>query len=400
MKSALQSTMRHWLAMRLASRLVMAAMLVLACVAIGQAPAAAQERVERKSLLQLFFGTPAASRKSANDAAAKRTSRPKTARKQRAATVAPVEEAVAKIENARKVLVIGDFLAGGLAEGLTAGFVKSPGVVIVDKSNGSSGLVRQDYYNWPENMPAILAEVQPDVIVVQLGSNDSQQMSVDGEREAVRSAKWIAEYERRTDALIAALSTARRPIVWVGLPSFNFTSMSADMVALNGLFRTHIEQANGEFIDIWDGFVDEDGKFVFTGSDINGQQARLRGSDGINMTQAGRRKMAFYVEKSVRRLLGDAADTDVATLGPDNLPELSSMPTAPVEATNPVRTLPVSMTDPDLDGGSTLLGGPPQQVNVTPTPRDLLVKDGIATTAPEGRADNFRWPPTTGRTIR
>lgn len=393
------STVNDWLAKRLAFRLLVAAVLVLASGAVAPMPAAAQERVERKSLLQLFFGGPSSSRKAADDAAAKRTSRPKTARKQRAATTAPVEEAVAKIENARKVLVIGDFLAGGLAEGMTAGFVKSPGVVIVDRSNGSSGLVRQDYYNWPENVPAILAEVQPDVIVVQLGSNDSQQMSVDGEREAVRSAKWLAEYERRTDALIAALSTARRPIVWVGLPSFNFTSMSADMVALNGLFRTHIEQANGEFIDIWDGFVDEEGKFVFTGSDVNGQQARLRGSDGINMTQAGRRKMAFYVEKSVRRLLGDAADTDIATLGADNLPELA-MPTAPVEAANPVRTLPVSMTDPDLDGGSALLGGPPQQVNVTPTPRDLLVKDGIAATAPEGRADNFRWPPASGRTIR
>lgn len=385
---------------RLIVRLAMAVVMVVAAAAMALTPALAQERVERKSLLQLFFGGSGANRPAARtETPDKRTSRPKTARKQRASTVAPAEEAVAKIENARKVLVIGDFLAGGLAEGLAAGFVKSPGVVIVDKSNGSSGLVRQDYYNWPENMPAILAEVQPDVIVVQLGSNDSQQMSVAGEREAVRSAKWIAEYERRTDALIAALSTARRPIVWVGLPSFNFTSMSADMVALNGLFRTHIEQANGEFIDIWDGFVDEDGKFVFTGSDINGQQARLRGSDGINMTQAGRRKMAFYVEKSVRRLLGDAADTDVATLGADNLPELS-MPTAPVEAANPVRTLPVAMTDPDLDGGSALLGGPPQQVNVTPTPRDLLVKDGIAPTAPDGRADNFRWPPATGRTIR
>jgi Uncharacterized protein conserved in bacteria len=372
-------------------RLLTAAFLALAVVAGGMAPVAAQERVERKSLLQLLFGGGPGARKAPPPDPAARTSRPKAQRKTRPAAQ-PAEEAVAKIENARKVLVIGDFLASGLAEGLTAGFAKSPGVVIVDKTNGSSGLVRQDYYNWTANAPAILAEVQPDVIVVQIGSNDSQQMTVNGEREQVRSAKWLAEYERRTDELIAALSTARRPIVWVGLPSFNFASMSADMVALNGLFRMHVEQAGGEFIDIWDGFVDEEGKFVFTGSDINGQQARLRGSDGVNMTQAGRRKMAFYAEKSIRRILGDAADTDIATLGADNLPELS-MPPAPVEAANPVRTLPVSMTDPELDGGTTLLGGPVRPVNATPTPRDLLVEKGIAPPAPEGRADNFRWPP-------
>jgi hypothetical protein len=36
-------------------------------------------------------------------------------------------------------------------------------------------------------------------------------------------------------------------------------------------------------------------------------QVRLRGSDGINVTRAGQRKIAFYIEKPARRLLGDAA---------------------------------------------------------------------------------------------
>jgi hypothetical protein len=55
------------------------------------------------------------------------------------------------------------------------------------------------------------------------------------------------------------------------------------------------------------------GKFIFTGSDINGQQVRLRGSDGINVTRAGKRKIAFLHEKSPPAgLLGDAAAVGVA----------------------------------------------------------------------------------------
>lgn len=66
------------------------------------------------------------------------------------------------------------------------------------------------------------------------------------------------------------------PLLWVGLPAFQSTSLSADLVGFNRLYRSHIEKYGGEFVDVWDGFVDEAGKFVITGYDMNGQQARLR----------------------------------------------------------------------------------------------------------------------------
>jgi uncharacterized protein len=376
--------------------------LAIATIAIANPhPAAAQERVERKSFLQLLFGggrtgEPPARR---DKDTSKRTSRPTKPAVRQAAPTPPPEPEIEKLENARKVLVVGDFLAGGLADGLEESFSKSPGVVVVERSNGSSGLVRDDYYDWPGQLPGILDEVQPDIVVVQLGSNDSQQMRTESGRAEVRSEAWIAEYEKRTDSIIRMVRDRNKPLIWVGLPSFNFTSMSADMVALNGIYKKQVEQAGGEFVDIWDGFVDEDGKFIFTGSDINGQQARLRGSDGINMTKAGRRKMAFYAEKNIRRLLGSAADPaiGVADLDETNLPDLS-FPTSPLETKNPDRTPPVAMTDPDLDGGTRLLGGAVTPVNLNPTPRDMLVNQGIAPNAPAGRIDNFAWPKTTGST--
>ncbi|MCY0096562.1 SGNH/GDSL hydrolase family protein [Hoeflea ulvae] len=357
----------------------------------GAQTAAAQERVERKSILQLLFGGNKSQKPAASTATAPRTSRvKKPARTTRAA--APPEPKVEKLEDARKILVLGDFLANGAADGLTEAFAEAPGVVVVDRTNGSSGLVRDDYYNWPENAPGIVEEVQPAIIVVQVGSNDRQQLVVNGEREAVRSVNWMAEYERRTQQLIRILRAGNTPLVWIGLPAFKSPSMTTDMVALNGVYRKLVAQAGGEFIDIWDGFVDEEGKFIFTGSDINGQQVRLRGSDGINLTKAGRRKIAFYAEKSVRRLLGDAAASGVTTMDDSVFPELF-MPTAPGEtAVAVMRTMPVAMTDPDLDGGSALLGDMPASASLVRSPRDMLVIDGILPDPPEGRADNFAWP--------
>lgn len=369
--------------------LLVAAVTGLAVLQLAQ-PAAAQERVERKSFLQLLFGGGETSKPAAPQPS--RSSRVNRATPSPRSVAPPQEPIVEKLENARKILVVGDFLANRTADGLSTAFAHAPGVVIVDRSNGSSGLVRDDYYNWPEQARSIVEEVQPSIIVVQIGSNDRQQLLVNGEREPVRSTNWLAEYERRTQLLIDELRVRNTPLLWIGLPAFKSPSMTTDMVAFNGVFRLQIEKAGGEFIDIWDGFVDEEGKFIFTGSDINGQQVRLRGSDGINMTKAGRRKLAFYAEKSIRRLLGDDAAEGVSALDSANFPEIF-MPAAPGEnAAAIMRTLPVAMTDPALDGGSALLGEMPATAGLVRSPRDKLVLDGALPEAPEGRVDNFAWP--------
>jgi len=253
-------------------------------------------------------------------------------------------------------------------------------------------MIINDYYDWLAQAPAIIEEVKPSIIVMQIGSNDRQQLVVNGEREAVRSANWLAEYERRTKELIGILRNRNTPLLWVGLPAFKSPSMTTDIVALNGVHRKIVELAGGEFIDIWDGFVDEEGKFIFTGSDINGQQVRLRGSDGINLTQAGRRKIAFYVEKSARRLLGDAASTGIAAFSAEDFPEIFMPPPPGENAAAITRTMPVAMTDPDLDGGSALLGEMPASATLVRSPRDIMVIDGVLPEPPQGRVDNYAWP--------
>ena len=88
--------------------------------------------------------------------------------------------------------------------------------------------------------------------------------------------------------------------------------MTSDMLAFNDIYHSAAESHGGEFVDVWDGFVDENGAFVTTGPDINGQPVRLRADDGINVTKAGKRKLAFYTEKPLAKILGLAAPGSVA----------------------------------------------------------------------------------------
>jgi uncharacterized protein len=163
------------------------------------------------------------------------------------------------------------------------------------------------------------------------------------------------------------------------------------MLAFNDIYRTATEAAGGEFVDIWDGFVNENGAFSSEGPDMNGQRVRLRGSDGINLTQAGKRKVAFYVERPLNRLLGPAAGAGVARLGPLDYAPLEI---APADIPDIVRTSPVALGGAEIDGGDDLLGaGRMRRPNEARTPVEKLSLEGLAPPAKTGRADDFSAPP-------
>ena len=305
----------------------------------------------------------------------------------------PPPQAVEKLENARAVLVVGDFMAGGLAEGLQDAYAQSPGVRVEARANGSSGFVRDDFYDWPGQIGGLIEEVKPAVVVVMLGANDRQQLAVNGNRERVRSDAWTAEYAARVGRLAAAVKQARVPLLWVGMPSFKPSGMTADMLAFNDIYRAAAEQAGGEFVDIWEGFVDDNGAFTPVGPDMNGQRVRLRGSDGINLTAAGKRKVAFYVERPLNKLLGSAAAPGIASLGPGGAGPAAG--TGMLEPAEIDRTQPISLADPALDGGAALLGAddPAAGDRKLGTPVEKLVQEGLAPAGKPGRADDFSIAP-------
>jgi len=291
-------------------------------------------------------------------------------RSQQSASPAPAPKPVIeKLENAKVVLVVGDFLAGGVAGGLVAAYENSPGARIEDRSNGSSGFVRDDYYNWNTSISPIIEEVKPAAIVVMLGSNDRQQLSLNGQSLRPQTEPWIGEYTKRVTDFAASLNKANIPFLWVGLPPFKSPAMTSDMLAFNDIHKKAAEAAGGTFIDIWDGFVDENGAFISTGPDMNGQPVRLRSNDGINLTREARRKIAFYLEKPLNQILGAAASPS-ATTETAALPGNAAEPTRAAAPRDLSRTGPISLMGPGLNGNSGLLGD--QQWTPPETERNLF----------------------------
>jgi len=311
-------------------------------------------------------------------------------RKRRQAEPAPV--AVAKAEpkapDARKVLVVGDFVAGGLAWGLEQAFADEPKLLVVDKAEASSGLVRADYYDWNEALPGLLNETQPDLVVFVIGANDRQELRSGPIRSAVRSDAWVATYTQRIEGIAETLKVYGRPFFWVGAAPMRATSASSDMAYLNTLYKPRVEDAGGHFVDIWNGFANEDGRYVTSGPDVEGQVRQLRTGDGINFTRAGRLKLAFYVERDIRRQTGfGSGGIDLlATVTQGNQIEIA--PDGTKLLVGPI----ISLSDP-LPGSNELAGiGVPNRPT-DDSPQFKLIVRGEAPSLVPGRIDDFSWPP-------
>jgi uncharacterized protein len=296
------------------------------------------------------------------------------------------------------VLVVGDFVASLVAAGLDQAFADEAKLRIVDKTNPNSGLSRQDYYDWNKVLPDLLAAERPDIVVVDLGANDRQTLTGTSTAQW-GSADWEDAYGTRVATLATTLATYGAPFFWLGTVPMRSTP-EADMAHLNDLTRPRVKAANGTFIDVWDGFADESGHLIISGPDVDGQTKQLRSTNGINFTDAGQAKLAFFVAREIRRQSGLGLGTVdlLASLSPSSRVEVG--PDGRRRVVGPV----ISLTDPAPAAGTTLLGdGPttavrgaaPAPLLAAPkdpqSPQALLIQ-GAALPVVPGRADDFTWP--------
>jgi hypothetical protein len=141
---------------------------------------------------------------------------------------------------------------------------------------------------------------------------------------------------------------------------------------------------------VWDGFVDEAGKFSPHGPDYQGQIRRLRTSDGIHFTKYGARKLALYVEREIERL--STLKVPVALPAPIDQ-DLRTKKGKVGGATRPDAGPVLPLTMPSVGGEKVLLGGPAGNLPLTTDPAIARVlSTGEAITPTTGRSDDFRWP--------
>ena len=203
-----------------------------------------------------------------------------------------------------------------------------------------------------------------------------------------REDRWVELYTKKIEEMIAVAKSKGVPVLWVGLPAVRGTKATADMLFLDSLYREAAGKAGITYVDVWDGFVDEAGRFLQQGPDFEGQIRRLRSYDGVYFTKPGARKLAHYVEREITRLLASRS-------APIELPNEPATPDANAQPGQPA---PRPLAGPILPlvassvGTDQLLGGPGSRPAAVDALAARTLVKGEPLAPPAGRADDFVWP--------
>lgn len=194
------------------------------------------------------------------------------------------------------IVVFGDSQAQGLAVGLQRYLIDKPRYKILNRTHPGAAIVH-GASEWLDPIRDFLAHEKADSAIVMLGANDRLDMQIGADDRYLhfRTQAWRDEYAKRLDEILAALDGARLKFVWLGNPIARSPTYSADMSYINGIIEERVAAAGAQFIPLWNVVVDDDGKYVAYGKDLEGVTERLRTDDGIHFTAAGYQLIAARI---------------------------------------------------------------------------------------------------------
>jgi len=203
-----------------------------------------------------------------------------------------------------------------------------------------------------------------------------------------REERWVELYTKKIEEMIGVVKAKGVPVLWVGLPAVRGAKAMADALFLNSLYRDAAGKAGITYVDVWDGFVDEAGRFLQRGPDFEGQPRQLRSFDGVYFTRPGARKLAHYVEREITRLMA-ARSAPIALPTEPATPDANALPgqPAPRPLAGPILPLVASSVGTDQ-----LLGGPGSRPAAVDALAARTLVKGEPLAPPAGRADDFAWP--------
>jgi hypothetical protein len=190
--------------------------------------------------------------------------------------------------NKLRVAVIGDSLSLGLGPAIEHWM--NPSVVrVLSLGRPSTGLSREDYFNWQAGMRQIVEEFRPDLVFVLLGSNDGQaQISRDGTAIPVGSVRWLEGYRERAANLLGEATRAGTHVVWIGIPIVEERQRWDFYRRVNDIYRdTASADPLGVYVDAWTPFEGRDGEYTAFVRNDRGDLVEVRAPDGVHFTQTG-----------------------------------------------------------------------------------------------------------------
>ncbi|HQR79494.1 MAG TPA: DUF459 domain-containing protein [Actinomycetota bacterium] len=210
-----------------------------------------------------------------------------------------------------QVLVVGDSLSTYVGQQMATQLADSRLVEVSSVWRNGTGLTNPAFFNWESGARTILRKQKPDAVVMVLGGNDRNDMTVRGQTLVAGSQAWEAEYERRARVVMRAMmQEGVQRVFWSGPPTARDRDWNEVYAGVNGaLARAAAAVPGVEYVDLYD----ESEPFSMQAT-IDGEEVLARQRDGIHWTYPGALAPARVQIAALQRVYGDLLESHQPTV--------------------------------------------------------------------------------------
>ena len=205
-------------------------------------------------------------------------------------------------------LVVGDYLAEGLLVGLLDAMATENRLQLQRRHRPMTTLTR-DTDDEIKALEDFVTKEKIHIVVMMLGMADRGGIRLpNGRRLAVGQGDWRAQYSSRAERIVRMLRRKGVAVYWAGLPIMRRSDWNEDIESINEVIRERALSNGARYIDAYKESADENGSFSDRGPDLAGKVVRLRDPEGYDFTPSGYRKLAFFIERQMKRDMSAARE--------------------------------------------------------------------------------------------
>ena len=213
-------------------------------------------------------------------------------------TTRPPDFRVPSTEEPVRILVAGDSLMGWIGPALVDSLEGYP-IDVTEDWVVATGLARPDFFNWPAQLRADMAQKDPEVVIVGFGGNDMQDIETESGWLKAGSREWKLEYQRRVAQVLNTVEAPNRTVYWIGLPLTARADIEAIAPAQIAAVKAEISARPwAHFIDTRE-ILSPDGVYSQYLRDRDGTEVKVREGDGVHPNIAGATRMVAPVVEAL-----------------------------------------------------------------------------------------------------
>lgn len=201
------------------------------------------------------------------------------------------------------IALVGDsMMAVGLAPNLSKMIERNGLGKVVRAYKSGTGLARPDVFNWMTEYPKMLGARTPAIVICAIGANDGQGIQVDKKPLQFGTPAWEEEYAKRVGQFLELLLKDNAKVYWVLLPRMRSPVFDRRTQSMNAFLQAQFKHVNNLV------FISPDA--LMAGGPVNGyveyavtdgkKSERLRGEDGIHLSDSGARRLAAGLLQAIR----------------------------------------------------------------------------------------------------